>query len=84
MILFANENIINHDEYYGGVLVEYMTAQEAAKKWGITKRRVQILCVEKRIEGAFRFGNMWAIPKHALKPSDARVKKNHNNDHCEK
>jgi hypothetical protein len=55
--------------------MEYMTAQEAAKKWGITKRRVQILCVEKRIEGAQRLGNMWVIPHGAQKPVDARTNK---------
>lgn len=52
-----------------------MTAQEAAEKWGITKRRVQILCVENRIEGAQRLGTMWAIPQNTEKPADARIKK---------
>jgi hypothetical protein len=56
-----------------GVLsMEYMTAQEAAEKWGITKRRVQILCSENRIEGVQRLGNMWAIPKDTQKPVDGR------------
>ncbi|SHJ09222.1 hypothetical protein SAMN02745170_01701 [Propionispora hippei DSM 15287] len=64
--------------------MEYMTAQEAAEKWGITKRRVQILCVENRIEGAQRLGTMWAIPQNTEKPADARIKKNHNNDSYEK
>ena len=54
--------------------MEYMTAQEAAKKWRITKRRVQILCVQNRIEGAQRLGNMWVIPQGAQKPVDARIK----------
>jgi hypothetical protein len=55
--------------------MNYMSAQEAADKWGITKRRVQILCSENRIEGAEKMGNMWIIPKDANKPEDRRTKK---------
>ena len=29
--------------------MEYMSAPQAAKKWGISERRVQILCKENRI-----------------------------------
>ncbi len=53
--------------------MEFITAKEAAKKWGITPRRVQILCSEGRIEGAWRLGNAWAIPLNAPKPEDGRV-----------
>ena len=53
--------------------MEFITAKEAAKKWGITPRRVQILCSEGRIEGAWRLGNAWAIPMNAPKPKDGRV-----------
>jgi len=52
--------------------MDYITAQEAADKWGITRRRVQILCVQNRIEGVNRLGNMWVIPKDAEKPADGR------------
>ncbi len=31
--------------------MEYMSAPQAAEKWGISERRVQILCSEKRIPG---------------------------------
>jgi len=55
--------------------MEYMTAKEAAQKWNITVRRVQVLCAQGRIQGAMRLGNMWAIPKDAKKPNDARSKK---------
>jgi hypothetical protein len=54
--------------------MDYITAQEAADKWGITRRRVQILCVQNRIDGAKRLGNMWVIPKDAPKPTDARLR----------
>ena len=30
--------------------MEYMTASQAAKKWNISQRRVQILCAEDRIQ----------------------------------
>ncbi|WP_333593973.1 DNA-binding protein [Anaerospora hongkongensis] len=52
--------------------MEYITAQEAADKWGITRRRVQILCSEGRIDGAIKMANLWVIPKEAEKPEDAR------------
>jgi hypothetical protein len=52
--------------------MEYITAKEAGLKWGITERRVQILCEQGRITGVQRFGNAWAIPNNALKPEDAR------------
>ena len=54
--------------------MEYMSINQAAQEWGITPRRVQVLCAPDRIEGACRIGNMWAIPKNAQKPNDARVK----------
>lgn len=53
---------------------QYLSAQAVSELWGITKRRVQNLCVNNRIPGAFRIGNMWAIPADAVKPKDARVK----------
>lgn len=36
--------------------MEYMSCPEAAKKWGISERRVQILCSENRIPGVFKTG----------------------------
>ena len=54
--------------------MEYMSINQAAQEWGITPRRVQVLCAQARIEGACRIGNMWAIPKDAQKPEDARIK----------
>ena len=54
--------------------MEYMTANEAAKKWGISSRRVHTLCGEGRIKGVTRLGNAWAIPNNAEKPKDARIK----------
>jgi len=47
----------------------YMTAREAAEKWGVTPRQVQILCKENRIPGASRMSRIWVIPKDAEKPT---------------
>lgn len=52
--------------------MEYISAPEAAKKWGISERRVQKLCELKRIPGVMRFSHMWMIPKDARKPADGR------------
>lgn len=54
--------------------MNYITIGDAAKKWGISARRIQVLCSEGRIPGAEHFGHAWAIPENAGKPSDARVK----------
>lgn len=51
--------------------MEYLTTSEIAKAWGITSRRVQILCKEGRIESAI-FKGIWLIPKNAKKPIDSR------------
>ena len=57
-------------------VMEYMSCPEAAKKWDISERRVQILCKENRISGVSKIGYMWLIPKDAEKPIDGRKKKN--------
>ncbi len=54
--------------------MEYISCPEAAKKWGISERRVQKFCEDGRIPGVIKFGRMWMIPKDAKKPSDPRRK----------
>lgn len=56
--------------------MKYMTANQAAKKWNISQRRVQILCAQERIKGIFKLGDAWAIPEDSIKPKDNRVKTN--------
>jgi len=53
----------------------YITAQEAAEKWGITPRQVQILCKDNRISGATKMSRIWIIPEKSLKPT-SRIKEN--------
>ena len=55
--------------------MNYINAKEAAEKWHISVRRVQILCKQGKIRGAERLGNIWAIPKDAEKPLDGRTRK---------
>lgn len=52
----------------------YMTLKEAAEKWGIGDRRINTLCLEGRINGASKVGNVWVIPDDAPKPEDNRIK----------
>ena len=46
-----------------------------AEKWGVSRRRIQVLCSENRIEGTVRIGFAWAIPSDVEKPADARIKR---------
>lgn len=55
--------------------MDYFTAKEVAKIWRISTRRVQILCLEGRIDGAMKMGNLWIIPKNTEKPKDKRKNK---------
>ncbi len=55
--------------------IEYISVKEAAKKWGVSERRVHQYCKDRRIPGLQRFGNAWAIPEDALKPLNPRKKK---------
>lgn len=54
--------------------MEYLSIRETAEKWGLSPRRVQVLCANGRIAGIMRVGNMWIIPGNAEKPKDARIK----------
>ena len=73
-------DIVRQDEYnirkhfIGVYLMDFITANQAAQKWGISQRRVQILCAEGRIDGVFKLGEAWAIPSQAEKPNDSRFK----------
>ena len=60
--------------------MSYLSAKEVADKWNITQRRVQVLCSENRIDGAFKVGEVWVIPDTAEKPDDKRTKECRNNN----
>ncbi len=52
----------------------YMKIDEAAKKWGVTPRRVQAMCSGGRIDGAIQIGRDWLIPRNMSKPIDGRTR----------
>ena len=52
--------------------MNYIKVSEAAQKWGISARRVRILCAEGKIEGVIRKGKLYMVPENAEKPRDGR------------
>ena len=52
----------------------YLSTTQAAEKWGLSRRRIAILCEQQRIKGAQKAGSTWIIPEDAERPADARVK----------
>jgi hypothetical protein len=56
--------------------MNFVPSSVKAKEWGITQRRVAILCKEGRVPGAELIVNRWFLPADAAKPNDPRkVKK---------
>ena len=47
----------------------YVRAEEVAERWNVSARQIQVLCKSGKIEGAVKFGNTWAIPEDAVKPT---------------
>ena len=54
--------------------MKYLSIKEMFEKWGISTRRIQILCKEGRIPGSIMIGRTWEKPEDAEKPVDARIK----------
>lgn len=52
----------------------YITIKQISEKWGISDRRIRILCGEGKIPGAYQEGRGWKIPIDAKKPADGRFK----------
>ena len=52
----------------------FLTVKEVAEKWGVSDRRVRVLCSEGKIPGAYQKGRGWKIPVDAKKPEDSRYK----------
>ncbi|HUM23271.1 MAG TPA: Fic family protein [Saccharofermentans sp.] len=52
----------------------YISVKQAAEKWGISDRRIRVLCSEDKIPGTYKEGRSWRIPLDALKPTDGRYK----------
>lgn len=46
----------------------YISANEAAKKWNISARRVQQMCKSGEIPGAVKEGRSWVLPENVPQP----------------
>lgn len=53
--------------------MKYIDVSQAAKKWGLSDRRIRYLCNEGRIDGAIKMGWSWTIPEDTPRPRDGRV-----------
>lgn len=62
--------------------MEYIKVSEAAKKWGMSARRVRKLCAENSIDGVIRKGKLYMIPRDAEKPVDGRTIRKSPQDIC--
>ena len=60
--------------------MEYITVAQAAEQWGISERRVRILCQQGKIDGVIRNGRAWMIPADTEKPIDGRTTRYQRND----
>ena len=47
----------------------YITVNQAAEKWNVTPRQIQLWCKTNRIRGAQKWGRDWAIPECAERPT---------------
>jgi len=54
--------------------MEYITTKQAAEQWGISDRRVRLLCAQNKISGVVKQGRNYKIPTDAPKPADGRMK----------
>lgn len=52
--------------------MDYLTVTQAAEKWGISSRRVRLLCANGEIDGVIRKGKLYMIPADTEKPLDKR------------
>ena len=52
----------------------FMTVKQASEKWGISDRRIRVLCSEGKVSGAYQEGRGWRIPVDAKKPADGRYR----------
>ena len=60
--------------------MEYKSVAQMSEQWGISDRRVRILCQQGKIEGVIRKGRAWLIPADAEKPIDGRTTRYQRND----
>lgn len=52
--------------------MDYKTTTEMSEVWGISSRRISLLCSQARVKGAVKKGKTWLLPANAKKPEDPR------------
>lgn len=73
--MFVMWNILKQIEPVNeGFAMTFLSAKETGIRWGISPRRVAVMCKAGRVEGAQFVAGAWIIPEGAVKPADARIK----------
>lgn len=52
--------------------MQYLSATQIAKQWGVSERTVRNYCAQGKIPGAFKTGRTWNIPSSAIKPTRSK------------
>ncbi|WP_251392907.1 helix-turn-helix domain-containing protein, partial [Mediterraneibacter agrestimuris] len=52
-------------------MFDYMSVKEAAEKWGLSERRIQVLCATNRIPNVMRISHVWLIQTVDKVPANA-------------
>jgi len=58
----------------------YITVQEAARKWAVTERQVQLWCKDGKIPNATMLSRIWIIPEDSKRPA-AKKRQKEINEH---
>ena len=58
-----------HIKLYRPLVFGYILPEEISERWNVSVRQIQILCKTGKINGAVKFGTIWAIPEDAVKPT---------------
>jgi Fic family protein len=53
--------------------MEYINVTQAAEQWGLSDRRVRLLCEQGKISGVVKKGRSYLIPADTVKPADGRI-----------
>ena len=53
--------------------MDYISCESAAKKMGVSARRIQQMCKQKEIVGAIKDGRNWLIPDNAILSRQQRI-----------
>ena len=53
--------------------MKYLSITQTAERWGISTRRIQILCGEGRVPGAIRIGTVWGRTQRNRRTRESRT-----------